>query len=85
MTLNVVLPGTDVQSALIIAERMGNRVADSAVLHEGTPIRITVSIGIADLRPGDERPENALARADNALYQAKHAGRNCVIVSDSPA
>jgi eukaryotic-like serine/threonine-protein kinase len=36
-----------------------------------------VSIGVADLKPDDDL-EALLARADDALYQAKAAGRNCV-------
>jgi eukaryotic-like serine/threonine-protein kinase len=59
--------------AMDIAERLRSTVASSPI----GPVRVTVSIGVADLKPDDEL-EGLLARADEALYQAKAAGRNCV-------
>ena len=44
------------------------------------PVRLTVSIGVA-LGTGDDDPATLLARADAALYQAKHQGRNAVAVA----
>ena len=49
------------------------------VEHDGESLRITASIGLGDLRPGD-RSEDLLQRADAALYRAKHGGRNRVEV-----
>ena len=40
-------------------------------------LRPTVSMGVTETMPGDT-PETLIARADAALYDAKHAGRNCV-------
>ena len=37
---------------------------------------MTVSLGVAHSRPDDSGPEDVLARADRALYEAKRAGRN---------
>jgi diguanylate cyclase (GGDEF)-like protein len=41
-------------------------------------ISVTVSLGVSSCRKGDTGPEQALARADHALYEAKRAGRNQV-------
>lgn len=77
----LLLPGTTLQSARASAERLRERVADCVVESEGKTIRFTVSIGIAELTPGDIRADIALARADAALYNAKRAGRNSVRVN----
>ena len=60
--------------AMDIAERL--RSARGVQTRSG-PVRVTVSIGVADLKPDDDL-EGLLARADEALYQAKAAGRNRV-------
>jgi diguanylate cyclase len=44
--------------------------------------KVTVSIGIADYRPGDSL-ESLIASADIAMYHAKKAGRNCVRVASN--
>lgn len=49
--------------------------------HSRQPVHITVSIGVADIKPEDSF-ESALKRADNALYKAKELGRNCVVQAD---
>jgi eukaryotic-like serine/threonine-protein kinase len=59
--------------AIEIAERLRAAVASSPI----GSIRVTVSIGVAELKPDDEL-EGLLARADEALYSAKAAGRDCV-------
>jgi diguanylate cyclase (GGDEF)-like protein len=46
------------------------------VQHEGRDISVTVSIGVAALKPG-ESMDSWLARADAALYESKHHGRDC--------
>ncbi|HTL11743.1 MAG TPA: GGDEF domain-containing protein [Bdellovibrionota bacterium] len=54
---------------------------DRGSAQPGTKIRITVSIGVADSRPGRKlASQDAIRHADGALYQAKKAGRNRVIV-----
>ncbi len=80
---SAVLPDTDLESALGMAEEMRAAVAALAIPHAG---RIdldftTVSIGVAIAMPatGEETMEHLLARADAALYEAKHGGRNCVV------
>lgn len=74
----VCLPDTDLESTREIAERICIALAASSMTYDGRQIRVTASIGIAALEPG-ESIERWLSRADQALYQAKRNGRNrCV-------
>ncbi|EIM04107.1 diguanylate cyclase [Rhodanobacter denitrificans] len=75
------LPDTPLSLAREIAERICAALAATTVNHDGRPIPVTASIGIAALRPG-ESIEQWLSRADKALYEAKRAGRNrCAVAS----
>ncbi|MEX2642231.1 MAG: PAS-domain containing protein, partial [Acetobacterales bacterium] len=74
---SAVLPETPRNGAVVVAERVRAAVAALRVSVPGNPpIGFTVSIGVADWQPEDSSIEATLARADNALYAAKHAGRN---------
>ncbi len=66
------LPDTDEEAAVRAAERLRAAVADA-----GGPVHVTASVGWAVLR-GGEAPDDLVRRADNTLYEAKAAGRNCV-------
>jgi diguanylate cyclase (GGDEF)-like protein len=74
---SVLLPETPLAEALEVAERMRREVEDCAMLAAGGAFHVTVSIGAAQLEPG-EAFEALMARADLLLYGAKHAGRNRV-------
>jgi diguanylate cyclase (GGDEF)-like protein len=77
----VVLPGTDSEGAELVAERL--RLAMEARTVPGTngaPFRVTASFGVASF-PEVEGEEALLAAADEALYAAKRAGKNCVRVA----
>ncbi|MGP1609449.1 MAG: diguanylate cyclase, partial [Burkholderiales bacterium] len=72
----VLLPETGIGAALQIAERLRAAVEQAGfVFHHSEPIRFTISIGASLLQAGDNL-DSILARADGALYRAKHAGRN---------
>jgi two-component system, cell cycle response regulator len=72
----VVMPETDPDAALHIAERLRGRIGDTLV--EG--VAVTVSVGTAASRPDvEEELDATLQRADAALYEAKRAGGNRVI------
>jgi two-component system cell cycle response regulator len=66
------LPDTGAEAAPLAAERL--RVA---VARAGGPVDVTASVGWAVLGEG-EQPDDLVRRADDALYDAKAAGRNCV-------
>lgn len=76
-----VLPGRDGAAARAIGERLRTAVENVEVRHEGQRVRLTVSIGIATRRHGEDTPAATIARADKALYAAKRQGRNCVQVA----
>ena len=78
----VLLPQTDTQGALQVAERLRRAIAAARVTAGKKPIRFTVSIGVASAEPNRGNIEDALSRADKALYAAKADGRNCVVLSD---
>jgi diguanylate cyclase (GGDEF)-like protein len=75
----VLLAETDSSEALQIAERLRQRIVDSTLVINNHSIKMTVSIGIATI-PGSDKPEldGMIEQADKAMYDAKHAGRNCV-------
>lgn len=72
----VLLPDTDADGAFLLAERLRQNVAAQGVAEGEDRIIYTISAGVASLLPEDVSPENALKRADMALYEAKGAGRN---------
>jgi diguanylate cyclase (GGDEF)-like protein len=75
----VVLGPADAHRAPVVGERLRAAIATCAVDTESGPLPVTVSVGIAML--GDAADLAAvLARADEALYRAKHTGRNRVCV-----
>ncbi|HET8710661.1 MAG TPA: diguanylate cyclase, partial [Spongiibacteraceae bacterium] len=76
----VLLPDTNQSKALAAAEGLRAAIERLSVTDsEGTSYRVTVSIGVSTTVPGlDQRPEQLIATADAALYEAKDAGRNRV-------
>jgi diguanylate cyclase (GGDEF)-like protein len=73
----VLCPDTDSATALQVAERLREAVAQLGAVALGHPGPQTISVGVAIQSPGDElSPEQLLDHADLALYRAKHAGRN---------
>jgi diguanylate cyclase (GGDEF)-like protein len=76
----VILPNTDFVLGKLIAERIREAVSAAALDPSPQPGgRVTVSIGVATGRSGDEGSQKDMVHtADVALYEAKRAGRNCV-------
>ncbi|MCS4241520.1 two-component system cell cycle response regulator [Rhizobium sp. BIGb0125] len=79
----VVMPDTTAEMAANIAERLRMSVEGKPFVlrSSGQEINITASLGISCNSPNVETPEQLLKEADNALYDAKRAGRNRVVAA----
>ncbi len=75
------MPETDIDDAVKTAERLKSIVADTFFSYAGADIRITMSQGVAGLCPDENSVESLLTAADQALYSAKNAGRNRVVIN----
>ncbi len=81
----VLLPGVTLAEAVPVAERLRSLVAGTPLTDGGTPIAVSVSIGIAEWGGAHEDLSRLLVRADAALYQAKQHGRDRVALAEAPA
>ena len=77
------LPDQDGPAARVVAERLRLAVEDRPVAWQDQTLRLTVSIGLATRREDDLQADRLLARADKALYRAKHEGRNRVCAASA--
>lgn len=68
----VLLDHSPREEAVETARRLAAQVADSAFLHGGAPLDLSVAIGLAMIERGDT-PESVLDRADRAMYSVKNA------------
>ena len=73
----LVMPETELDGAHICVERIRRKVAEHRFEAEGKTVALSISCGLAAHRPGEDL-RATLARADQALYQAKDAGRDQV-------
>ncbi len=77
---SVLLPEVDLAGAMIVAQRIIQAISTLEIpLSDTETVKITCSIGVATRHETDDQLELIISRADVALYQAKNAGRNCVI------
>jgi diguanylate cyclase (GGDEF)-like protein len=79
------LPNTGAEGALSVGMTMQEKVAVTQLQHGSSIVspHVTVSIGIATVRPGEGMPvEVLIASADQALYRAKQEGRNRICIAD---
>ena len=77
----VILSSADAAASIPIAQRIVDRVAEVQVHGFGRPIRLTCSIGVASSDTLGVWGEHLVARADEAVYAAKRAGRNQLFVA----
>lgn len=81
----VICRGVDVKNASVVAERLRELVSAMRTEEDGREITVTLSAGIAGYPEVDaERPEELISVADEALYEAKRAGRNRVVARGGP-
>jgi diguanylate cyclase (GGDEF)-like protein len=80
----IVLPAIDEEGARVVAARIRDVVTTLGIPHSGGEGGIvTVSIGVSSVSPQDNmKPEELIALADRALYQAKRIGRDCIVSQD---
>jgi diguanylate cyclase (GGDEF)-like protein len=76
----VVATGTTLQGAVVLAEKIRTAVAEASFIVDSSmrPRRVTISVGVAEYRGSQTDLFNS---ADAALYEAKSAGKNCVVAS----
>ena len=78
----LLLPETPVESARIVAERL---LEDIHTIHRSIPELgesvVTASIGVAAYQRGDDNVDHLVTRADEAMYEAKHSGKNKVCLA----
>jgi diguanylate cyclase (GGDEF)-like protein/PAS domain S-box-containing protein len=78
----VMLPNTSLENAAKLAERVRKDMENTVfqTTDESLTISITISAGVSDFTDQTTNIDEMLRNADTALYQAKHSGRNCVII-----
>jgi len=75
--LVIILPGTALEGAGRLAERLRQAVADTEFAVNGLDFySLTISLGVATVRPEDKGPADVVRRADQALYLSKRRGKN---------
>lgn len=80
----VILPNTPTQGAVQVAKKIQHNLSTFGIPHACSPVSdfVTVSLGVASLIPSSCTTPAVLVRAsDQALYQAKDEGRNCVVIA----
>lgn len=80
----VLLPETEIAGAADAAERMRVAIEQEPFAFDGHSFRVTMTFGASQYVPGEDI-EETLKRADRALYDGKHGGRNCVVLSSVQA
>ncbi|HEY3476837.1 MAG TPA: diguanylate cyclase, partial [Anaerolineales bacterium] len=79
--LIVLLPETDRETSMQVAERLRVSVSETPIRIMDNEIMVTVSLGVATKDENTTQLETLIARADQAMYIAKHKGRNRVAMS----
>ena len=75
------LPETELEGAREVAEKIRKAIENIEFLHREEIIKITVSIGLTEVRPSDKEIDDLFDRMDMAMYEAKKGGRNRVVCS----
>lgn len=78
----MLLPGADIEAASQLANQIRISIAECEFANAEIRIPVTISCGLASFQPGDST-QSVFERADHALYQSKHAGRNRCTAGES--
>lgn len=77
----IILPATKAQEALLVAEKLRGKIAETEFIEKGHKISISISQGISDsLTDNPKSQDDLLYKVDTALYQAKKNGKNCSVI-----
>lgn len=76
----ILVPDAGTDDALALAERLLSAMREHAIIAEGRPVSVTASIGVALLGERRQTVEDAVGSADRAMYEAKEAGRDRVVI-----
>ncbi len=75
------LPETDANGAMIVAQKMCNEIQNLGIVHEASTLKqVTVSIGVAVIIPNSDDLSELVTIADEKLYTAKRNGRNQIVI-----
>ncbi|RZA16279.1 MAG: sensor domain-containing diguanylate cyclase [Proteobacteria bacterium] len=77
----VILPETSPEMGAMVAERIRKAIEDLQISHGDQTLSVTISLGLSSLSEMYRQKEVLIAKADEALYKSKHAGRNRVTVA----
>lgn len=80
----ILMPGADLATARTVAERLRREVAAIAVPADGQTLHVSMTLGVSRLH-ADDTLDDAVHRADQALYRGKVGGRNRVVDEDHEA
>jgi diguanylate cyclase (GGDEF)-like protein len=80
----ILLPETDTEQALVVAERIRESIAAQFLSVHKVCFNVTISVGIASASLSMSGVEALMRAADEALYQAKEAGRDRVVTWSAP-
>jgi diguanylate cyclase len=78
----LIMPGTRLDDARQVLERLRRAIAAGGLADIARGMNVTFSVGLAVVRDS-EAPDNAIDRADRALYQAKRDGRDRIAIADA--
>jgi diguanylate cyclase (GGDEF)-like protein/PAS domain S-box-containing protein len=79
----ILLPNNTMRESAVVAERIRERIADYKMDVKGAMVSITISIGVAEILSSTQTLDQLVQQVDSAMYAAKNAGRNCVVLYSS--
>ncbi len=79
----IALPDTNLVKAIDIAQEVLSSLSSSPLIEDSITLNLTISIGVAEHQSNSNKIEDTLQYADEALYKAKEAGRDCVKVYEA--